>query len=117
MLSPHESVLVEVEEGLVTDGVTVQTSDATILKNNGFSVVLGEEDLIVESVEEGGAAALAGMLEGDVIVGVRLAGYPLPFEDREAYKLARFVLGNWDGPGLTLMVDQDGDPLELPLEW
>ena len=117
LLSPHDSVLVEVEEGAITDGVVIQTSDATALKTNGFSLTQEGGRLVVDTVSAHSPAGDAGLREGDVLVGVELAGFDLTGLEGGDVDLARFVLGNWDGPGITLLVEQEGEPLEIPLDW
>ena len=52
-------------------------------------------------------------LVGIMVAGVELSGMggvSMP-------SLARLLLGNYDGPGITVLVEQDGEPLEVSLEW
>ena len=116
-LSPHESVLVEVEDGAITDGVVVRTSDATALAVNGFELTSQDGALVVDVVREGSPAHDAGLREGDVIVGIEMAGVDLSGIVGEGDDLVRFILGSWDGPGITLIVEHEGEPLVLPLVW
>lgn len=122
-LSPHEYTEVRVDDGVITGGVEVITSDATSLDLNGFDVAQLDDDLLVEDVLPGSPADLAGLLPGDRITGVQLAGFDLSGMPGGAPpELSRAILAHYDGPGVTLVVrrddEEDGDvPLEVPLEW
>ena len=122
-LSPHEYTEVVVEDGVITGGVEVVTSDATALDLNGFDVAELGEDLMVEDVAPDSPADLAGLLPGDRITGVQLAGFPLSgLPGGGSPELARAILAHYDGPGVTLLVARDGEqgddlPVEVPLEW
>ena len=117
-LSPQERTRVVVEDGLITDGVVVHTSDATALETNGFSLAEEEGELLVTEVDTEGPAALAGLEPGDRVTGVLLGGFDLSgvAQGRED-QLMRAILGAWDGPGVTLVVDREGEEFEIPLEW
>jgi hypothetical protein len=117
-LSPHQSTTVQVEDGVITDGVLIETSEATALVENGFTVAADGELLVVSGVEPGGPAWEAGLLEGDVVDGVLIAGFDMGTMLGELEPdLTRLVLGQWDGPGVTLVVDREGERVEVPLEW
>jgi hypothetical protein len=117
-LSPQEAVHVVVRDGAVTSGVKLVTSDATALDVNGFELADDDGALVVTDVTPDSPADDAGLEPGDAVVGVRIAGFDLPEalgERKQA--LTRLVLGHWDGPGVTLVVDRDGDRQEVPLDW
>jgi hypothetical protein len=117
-LSPHQSTTVQVEDGVITDGVVIETSEATALVENGFTVAAEGEEIVVSGVDEGGPAWDAGLLEGDVVEGVLIAGFDVGSMLGELEPdLTRLVLGQWDGPGVTLVVDREGERVEVPLEW
>ncbi len=119
ILAPQDAIEVEVREGELTDGLRLETSDATALDVNGFALSEEEGQLVVADVEEGSPADLAGLEAGEVVVGVRLAGLDLgsSFGGKGAL-INRFVLGHWDGPGVTLVVrGEDGEEELVPLDW
>ncbi|HCH61938.1 MAG TPA: hypothetical protein DFR83_03975, partial [Deltaproteobacteria bacterium] len=117
-LTPHVRTYVTVEDGAITDGVTVETSEATALETNGFSLAVDDGDLMVRAVESDSPASDAGLLEGDRIEGVLVAGLDIgSYLGDRADRVMQMVLGHWDGPGVTLVVERDGDTFELPLDW
>lgn len=122
-LSPHEYTEVIVEDGVITDGVEVVTSEANALNLNGFDVAHLGDDLVVESVAPGTPADLAGLQPGDRITGVKLAGFDLTgMSGGTRAKASRAILAHYDGPGVTLAVTREGEgggdnALEVPLEW
>jgi hypothetical protein len=127
-LSPHEYTEVIVEDGAITDGIEVRTSDATALDHNGFDLAHLEDELLVEDVEEGSPADRAGLLPGDRITGIQIAGFDLSgLPGGVPAEATRAVLAHYDGPGVTLIVDRPGagagdtgmigGPIEVPLEW
>ncbi|MFT5685484.1 MAG: hypothetical protein ACI8RZ_006436 [Myxococcota bacterium] len=114
--SPHESVTVEVEDGVITDGVIVQTSDATALATNGFTLLRQDGVLIVDAVSRDSPAWDAGLETGDVIEGITMAGFSMNMDGKTG-ELAQLILGGWDGPGITLLVSGPDGPEEIPLTW
>lgn len=117
-LSPHLATEVTVEEGVITDGVVVETADATALVENGFSVSNEGGTLVVAGVEEGGPAWDAGLVEGDEVSGVLIGGVDLAaMVGASGGDLTRLVLGHWDGPGVTLVVEREDGTHEVPLDW
>ena len=116
--SPFRRVTVEVEEGLLTDGVEVTTAEATVLEDNGFA--LGGSTggaLSVTEVDPEGPAAAAGLQAGDEVVGVTVFGVDstvLP--DALSGRLASGLLGHWSGPGVGLVIDRDGVLMDVELE-
>lgn len=125
-LSPHVRTVVTVEDGAITDGVVVETSDATALETNGFSLGSESGALVVTDVTDGPAAE-AGLEPGDHVTGVLIGGFDLSGPlGPEGGTFMRAVLGHWDGPGVTLVVereveDDDGEvvfeELEVALDW
>lgn len=116
--TPHVKTFVTVEEGAITDGVVVESSEATALDTNGFSLAVEEGELVVQEVDEGSPAHTAGLLPGDRVEGVLVAGLDIGSHLGEhAETFMQLVLGHWDGPGVTLLLDRDGEALELELDW
>lgn len=118
VLSPHVRTYVTVEDGAITDGVIVETSDATALDTNGFTLVRQGSRLIVQEVELNSPAEAAGLTPGDEVTGLLIAGLDLGEKlGDDADKLLQLVLGHWDGPGITLLVERDGEEYEVELDW
>jgi hypothetical protein len=117
-LTPHVKTYVTVEDGAITDGVEVETSQATALETNGFSLGVVDGDLSVQGVEPGSPADEAGLLPGDRVEGVLLAGLDIGGHLGEhADQFMQLVLGHWDGPGVSLLVERDGEEFEVDLDW
>ena len=118
VFSPHEVTEVVVEDGVITDGVEVITAQATSLDANGFALVEEDGVLIVDRVDPGSPADEAGLREGDEIEGIQLAGFDLSGAlGGDGPDLGRLLLGSWDGPGVSLTVNRDGEPVDVPLSW
>ena len=117
LLSPQAYQVVEVEDGFVTEGIEIETSEATALEENGFELVEEGGGLVVSYVAPDGPAMLGGLEEGDLIEGVQVGGLDLDMFEGADSKVSRVLLGHWDGPGITLVVDRAGEELEVPLEW
>lgn len=118
LLSPHEHVEVVVREGQEVTGVVVQSSDATALDANGFELVDEDGELVVDFVDTGSPAMEGGLEPGDEITGLLLGGFDLSgVAGGHSPELTRLVLGHWDGPGVTLIVEREGEEREVPLEW
>jgi len=117
-LTPHVKTYVTVDDGAITDGVEVETSDATALETNGFSLGVEDGSLAVVDVEPGSLAEEAGLQTGDYVDGVLVGGLDIGSHLGEhADKFMQLVLGHWDGPGITLVVERDGEELEVELDW
>ncbi|MDP2310848.1 MAG: carboxypeptidase regulatory-like domain-containing protein [Pseudomonadota bacterium] len=111
--APQHGILVVLREDQVVTGVEVPTSDDTSLVENGFTLTEGEfGSVVVGDVIADSPAGRAGLEAGERITGVRLAGV-----DVDNPMLARWVLGAWDGPGVTLLVEGEAGPEAVPLEW
>lgn len=119
MLAPQESVTVTVREDAVTGGVRLVTSQATALAENGFELQDEDGALVVSDVTADSPADLAGLVPGDEVTGVLVAGFDVTSGmGSRGGDIARAILGHWDGPGVTLVVrGADGGEEEVPLEW
>ncbi len=118
VLSPHVRTYVTVEDGAITDGVIVETSNASALDTNGFSLVRQGNRLIVQEVEQNSPAEAAGLTPGDEVTGLLIAGLDLSEKlGDNADKMLKLVLGHWDGPGITLLVERDNEAYEVELDW
>ncbi|MDP2310846.1 MAG: hypothetical protein Q8P18_32810 [Pseudomonadota bacterium] len=111
-LAPQNAIQVVLRDDQVVTGVEVPTSDDTSLVENGFTLTQGERGtLVVGDVTPDGPAGRAGLEAGERVTGVRLAGVELD------PMMSRWVLGAWDGPGVTLLVEGEAGPEAVPLEW
>lgn len=116
-LSPHEYTEVTVADGDVVEDVDVFTSDATSLDINGFTLSSVDGQLVVDEVVEGSPADLAGLQLDDRVLGVSVAGFDLAAWGEDGAAVSRLVLGHWDGPGISLTVQRDGEEVDVPLDW
>lgn len=119
MLAPQASVTVTVPEGGTRSGLRIETSEATALVENGFALESEGETLVVSDVTPESPADDAGLVPGDVVTGVQIAGFELSAALGDyGDLLTRAVIGHWDGPGVTLVVESpDGGEELVPLEW
>jgi hypothetical protein len=73
---------------------------------------------VVSAVDEEGSAAEAGLLPGDRVVNLEVAGFALTAQLGEAHgPMIRTLLGNWPGPGVLLVVERNGEDVSVPLDW
>lgn len=116
--APFGTVDVVVEEGAITDGVELRSSRAPALETNGFSLGMEDGELVVEDVRPGSPADEAGMEPGDRVVTALMGGIDLFDEARKGETaLTMTILSHWGGPGITLVLERDGEEVEVPLAW
>lgn len=115
---PLEGQVVHVEAESEAGPIELWTGDADLLQEQGFSVASGDGGaLLVSAVEPGGAAESAGLAEGDAVIGVVVLGLDvLQLAPNFAEDATGWVLDNYSGPGVSLVVQRDGAELEIPLE-
>jgi hypothetical protein len=100
------------------DPLELETGSAPLLERNGFSLATAAEgELVVDSVEADSAAAANGLEEGDIVLGVTIGGVDVgETVPGLAADVTDFVLDRWGGPGAGLVVERDGERVEVPLE-
>lgn len=101
-----------------TDDVELTTGEAGLLTSNGFELETDDAgNLVVGTVDPDGAAAGAGLEEGDVVVGVTLGGMDVgELVPGMSDEITDAVLDHWGGPGVGLVVDRDGDRTVVGLD-
>lgn len=114
---PFERVAVRVSGGDDHE-VVLETGEADLLDENGFAVATDSSGALrIADVERDGAAAQNGLAEGDAVVGVVVAGVDLiEWAPQYAEEAARWVLDNYSGPGVDLVVERDDGLHDVPLE-
>ena len=113
--SPFQKVQVSVVDGTNSGEVLLESRGADLLEKQGFHLVTDQAgDLVVDTLTDGGLAQEAGMESGDRIDGVILFGMDLE-EQFPDYNLSETVLGSYDGPGVSLKVDRDGQEVVIDL--
>lgn len=115
--SPFTTVGVTVSDGKNQSEVELETGGADLLDEHGFGLATGEDgDLVVDAVEEGSSAEEAGLVEGDRLDGVRIFGTD-PAEAVPGWDdtMTNMILENYNGPGVSLVVERDGDVVEIDL--
>ncbi len=117
-LRPFTRVTVNVEEGKADREVVLETGQASLLEDNGFTLETDAEgDLVAGRVDEDGAAWAHGLESGDRINGIEVGGVDvgslLPgFED----DLVEALLEHYGGPGVSLLVGRGNQTVRVPLE-
>ncbi len=114
---PFSPITVHVEDGESAE-VELETGDASLLADNGFSLETDEQGhLVVATVNEDGPAAAQGLLPGDVVRGVTLGGVnPADYLPELQNDITDGILDHWGGPGVGLVVERDGAQVEIPLD-
>lgn len=114
---PLHTVSVTVSDG-AAEPLELETGDAGLLTSNGFELETDDAgQLVVRDVDPEGTAAAAGLLPGDAVVGVTIGGFdPGELLPGMADEITDAVLDHWDSAGVGLVVERDGERVEVPLE-
>jgi S1-C subfamily serine protease len=114
---PFHTTTVDVVEG-TTDPVELTTGEASLVKDNGFSIETDDEGFLVVSTVDGkGSAAANGLEAGDTVVGVSMGGVSLnEMVPGMSEEITDAVLDHWGGPGVSLLVDRDGTEVVVPMD-
>lgn len=113
--SPFQKVQVSVVDGVNPGELVLESRGADLLDEQGFHLITDEAgDLVVDTLTDGGLAQEAGLESGDRVDGVILFGMDLE-EQFPDYNLSETVLGSYDGPGVSLKVDRDGQEVVIDL--
>jgi hypothetical protein len=115
---PFSPVDVTVADGTVSREPELETGAADLLDEQGFGLATDDMgDLVVSELDPDGAAADAGLESGDTLVGVTVMGVDvgeyLPGLEGQVLDA---VLEHYSGPGVGLVVDRDGERVEVPLD-
>lgn len=100
-----------------SDPIELTTGSAGLLDTHGFALETDDEGvLVVTDVDPDGSAADAGLEPGDRVVGVTVAGIDVGalFPDL-ADTVTDGVLDGWGGPGAGLVVERNGETIEVGL--
>lgn len=115
---PFSPVDVHVGDGQANHEPVLETGAADLLGEQGFGLATDDVGtLVVQDLDPDGGAALAGLEDGDRVVGVTLMGMDLGswmpgLEDQ----LLDAVLEHYSGPGVGLVVERDGETVEIDLD-
>jgi hypothetical protein len=114
---PFHTTTVDVVEG-ASDPVELTTGDASLVKDNGFSIETDDEGfLVVSAVDGNGSAAANGLEAGDTVVGVSMGGVNLnEIVPGMSEEITDAVLDHWGGPGVSLLVDRDGTEVVVSMD-
>ena len=113
--SPFQKEPVSVVGGQNAGELILESRGADLLDKQGFHLITDQAgDLVVDTLSDGGLAQEAGLEPGDRVQGVILFGMDLE-EQFPDYKLSETVLGSYDGPGVSLKVDRDGQEVVIDL--
>ncbi len=115
---PLSPVSVKVADGGADKEPELETGAADLLDEQGFGLQTDDMgDLVVSDLDPEGAAAEAGLETGDALVGVTVMGIDvgeyLPGLESQVLDA---VLEHYSGPGVGLVVDRDGERIEIELE-
>ncbi|HJN77288.1 MAG TPA: hypothetical protein QGF58_25405 [Myxococcota bacterium] len=115
--SPFETVSVTVVDGENQGDVELETGGADLLDTHGFGLATADDGaMVVDAVDEGSSAEAAGLQEGDTLTGLRIFGTdPAQVVPGWDDTMTNFILESYDGPGVSLLVDRDGDEIEVDL--
>lgn len=113
--SPFQKEPVSVVGGQNAGELILESRGADLLDKQGFHLITDQAgDLVVDTLSDGGLAQEAGLEPGDRVQGVILFGMDLE-EQFPDHKLSETVLGSYDGPGVSLKVDRDGQEVVIDL--
>ena len=113
--SPFQKQKVSVVDGQNSGELLLESRGADLLDEQGFHLITDQAgDLVVDTLTDGGLAQEAGLESGDRVKGVILFGMDLE-EQFPDYNLSETVLGSYDGPGVSLKVDRDGQEVVIDL--
>lgn len=98
--------------------LVLETGEGTLLDRNGIGLSTDEQgDLVVDALDPSGSAATAGLMEGDIVVGVTIAGVDMDeLPPGLSADVTDFVLDQWSGPGAGLVVERDGERVDIDLD-
>ena len=115
---PLTPATITVSEGTASSEPLLETGDADLLAEQGFGLATDDDgELVVSELDPQGPGAQAGLEVGDRVEGVTVMGLDvgevLPgLEDQ----VLDFVLEHYSGPGVGLVVDRDGERVEVELD-
>lgn len=113
--SPFDKRPVSVVDGINPGELTLESRGADLLDEQGFHLITDAEgELVVDEIMDGGLAQEAGLESGDQVQGVILFGLDVE-EQFPDYDLSETILGSYDGPGVSLKVDRDGEEVVIDL--
>lgn len=127
---PTATQVVEVEDGVETEGVVLPTGPGAVLPRTGLVLTWDEQSqeatVQVADVLPDTPAARAGLKAGDTLVrgwvdGLAM-GFPPPesepaFPDPDMAAWVVLRARGYDGPGLTFTVDRDGEEVPVAFDW
>ncbi len=112
---PFDRVEVTVTDG-ASEPVEILAGNADLLEEHGFELVTEDGQLVVDAVDSSGSAAGAGLQEGDAIDSVRIFGVdPAELLPGLEDELVDALLSSYAGPGVTLVVERDGELVDVGL--
>ena len=114
---PFHTVSVEVHDA-TAEALELTTGEAGILDENGFALETDDEGLlVVSSLDSEGSAASNGLQEGDIVRGVSMAGMNLnDLMPSLSDEITDTVLDHWGGPGVSLVIERDGEEMLVGMD-